>query len=718
MASKMDVYAPCPCGSGKKVKFCCQAVLGEMDKVARLHENKQPDQALKTLERLEEKHPDAPIVSITRAQLLMEEERFDEAASTMRNFLKENPNNAHGSGLLAFSRFMDVGFQQAKPEIHRAFQVCFQNSPEIVASLAAQIADELYQTSTPAAREHLGLALRLTKDGEERQALFQQLMRIDGSSEIPFPLRGTHHLVEIDGPEELQKDIRTAFRLSTLGCWQISATLFEKVADQLSDNWCVWKNIGLCRAWDADHDGAAEALHKAAELASEYEVAVECETLAQLLELPQVEDQVEIMAARFRIGSASMALSLLDGVDRLERISEPADQEKANPKVVGRYLALDMPAPDNSVEVTDDNVPTVQSEVSVFEFQTPEGPQSVLSVIAAADEGRDSAIQLVQNTLGDEIKKPEPGETEEGRLYADSPVRMMLKELQGSQERKYYGTRLDIQQRRDIARADAERFINETWLNTPLKRLGDVTPLAAAEDEELKIDVAAAVRVLESISDVAMIYGDLGALRKTLKVEPEKPLPVTEDLSLNSLSVLESHRLPVAELSDEQLSHIVNRVLLIRHLPFTYEVLTEVSKRDLDALQVMDRPGFLRTIAQVCRDLGKREEALKWLQEGRQEVEKGDNFEEKLNWAMREFQFRIEDRNDPELPGLVSHLWEYYGTKLPAIREAMEPILKEFGMPIPGESASGIILPGSEAATAGAAAGGESKLWVPGDGGG
>ena len=131
MASKMDVYALCPCGSGKKVKFCCQAVMGEMDKVARLHETKQSAQALSVLEKLSEIHPDAPIVAITRAQLLMEERRFDEAATTMRDFLKDNPDSSHGIGLLAYAPFMDVGSQEAKPETHRAFQICQQSSPSI-----------------------------------------------------------------------------------------------------------------------------------------------------------------------------------------------------------------------------------------------------------------------------------------------------------------------------------------------------------------------------------------------------------------------------------------------------------------------------------------------------------------------------------------------------------------------------------------------------------
>ena len=33
---EIDVYAPCPCGSGKKLKFCCAPIVEDMAKVARL----------------------------------------------------------------------------------------------------------------------------------------------------------------------------------------------------------------------------------------------------------------------------------------------------------------------------------------------------------------------------------------------------------------------------------------------------------------------------------------------------------------------------------------------------------------------------------------------------------------------------------------------------------------------------------------------------------
>ena len=719
MSSKMDVYALCPCGSGKKVKFCCQPVLAEMDKVARLHEAKQSQQALTVLDKLAARHPEAPIVAITRAQLLMEERRFDEAASTMRAFLKDHPDSSHGIGLLAYARFMDVGFQEAKPEIHRAFQICPQSSPDVVGSLASQIADDVFYSSSMSAREHLGLALRLTQDQEERQALFQELMRVDGSAEIPFPLRGVHSLEEIEGPEGTAKDIRTATRLSSLGCWEIAAKLFDTLNEQMPDNWKLWKNIGLCRAWDANNSGAAEALRKASELAPTHEIAVECETIAQLLELSDVEGQTPVKAARYKLTSTSKSLSALDGCERTVRLPVTKDQADANPKVVGRYLVLDFPAPPDDEEVRDDNVPSVQAEVSVFDLNTQDGAVGILSVIGADGDARSAAMALIEEQLKDLIANPEDDEhhDSDSPLYSESLVRSVLNELTQSQERKYYGTRLDLVQRRAIAKQEGRDFVENKWCNTKLNRLGGKTPLEAASDPELKVKRAAALHVLESISDVAMLYSDGVELRKTLNIEPEATYEVTAETRLNVLSVLESHRLPISELTDEQLGHIVHRALLIRHVPFAYKVLQEVAKRGVDRIQGIDTSMFQWTIAQVCRELGHHDEALEWLKAGREEVEKGDNFEEKFQWAMREFQFRIENRRDPELPQLIDHLWNFYGKKLPGIRDALKPALEELGVAIPGETRGGLVLPdGAETpATAGAGSGdGESKLWLPG----
>lgn len=711
MASKMDVYAPCPCGSGNKIKFCCQNALKEMDRIARLHESQQTDKALEAIEELAAEFPKAPIIPITKSQLLMEEERFDEAASTMREFLTENENSANGTGLYALARFMDVGFHEARPDIHRAFQVCAQSAPEIIASLAAQIAEDVLMSSSMAAREHLALALRLTRDPQERQALFQRLMQIDGAQEIPYPMRGAHQLEPVDSTEETEKDLKTALRLTMLGCWEIAAKLYTRAADQLGDNWAIWKNIALCRVWDTNHEGAAEAFHKAAELAPNFDDGVECETLAQLLELPDVEEQVEIISTRFQLNSTSKVLTTLDEAPRLHRLVDQQPEPNQNPKVVARYLVLDREEPGKDEEITEENVPVVQTEISVFEVTLPDKTQGVLSAMAPESDEREASIELIKSLIGDEITAPEEGGGEEDHRV-ETPVRRILKELVPSQNRKYYGLRVDVNRRREIAQRDAQEFVNETWLNTALNRLDGKSPKEAASEDSQKQKVAAAVHVLEAVSDQAVLFVDLNEVQSSLGLPEPAPVEITEETSMNALTSMQLSRLNLSALTDEQLAQIVKRAMLTRHVPFVYSVLTEVASRGVEKVRSLDKPTFIRSFAQTCQEMGRRDEALRWIQEGRQHADSEDNFEEKLNWAMREFQFRIEDRKDPELPALVEHIWNYYGGKLPQIKDAMRPVLQELEIPIPGETAGGIVLP--ESAAAAASSGDESKLWLPG----
>ena len=41
-----DPYAMCPCGSGKKLKFCCGEILPDLQRAFRIRDN-QPEAAIK-----------------------------------------------------------------------------------------------------------------------------------------------------------------------------------------------------------------------------------------------------------------------------------------------------------------------------------------------------------------------------------------------------------------------------------------------------------------------------------------------------------------------------------------------------------------------------------------------------------------------------------------------------------------------------------------------
>lgn len=719
MASPVsDVYALCPCGSGKKVKFCCNAAIKELDRVAQLHEKGQIDGALVTLNKLNERFPEALIVPLTRAQLLMESERFTDAATEMRVFLVSHPENTNGTALLAFAHFMDVGFHQAKPEIHRAFQVAQHAAPDVLASLAIQIGNEVFNHNPMSAREHFALALRLTTDAQERQALFSQLMKLDGSVRIPFPMRGSHQLEKVDAPEGAEKELRNAYRLSLSGCWGIAGKLFQKVSEKLPESWALWKNIGLCRIWDDDLTGAGEALHKAAELAPDYESAVECETVAQLSSLHEVEETVPVKMLSYRVKSASKVLTLLDAQPLLSR--EPI-RSGGPSEIVGHYFVLDRALVGPDTPITDDNASTVLGEIQVYDLPNDDASIATVAVITIDGADRDVVTKLLEPILQEEIvpaahdhdhdhgqdcghdhEHPQP------TLRGERNYRMALKELLPLQRTEYYSDRLKGRQRRERVRAVARRFVEQSWTQTTLKRLNGKTPREAANDPTLKVKLAAAVLVLESMDYGVTLAVDFDKLRTEFNIEAFKPLTIT-DQSLNSLSVIQSHRLALKELTHEQLGHVLHRALLIRHIPFAYQVLQEAQQRGLEHLQGMDQVAFAQTMAEISRELGHEAEGLKWAATAREQAELGDDFRRKLTNATREFEFRIEDPSDPELPNVIDRLWNYYGSKLPELRDSLSVVLQELKLPIPGETASGIVLPDSM--VAGATSG--SKLWLP-----
>ncbi len=53
----IDPYTPCPGGTGKKIKFCCSDLLGELDKIKHMLEGDQRAACLEHIEALEGKHP-------------------------------------------------------------------------------------------------------------------------------------------------------------------------------------------------------------------------------------------------------------------------------------------------------------------------------------------------------------------------------------------------------------------------------------------------------------------------------------------------------------------------------------------------------------------------------------------------------------------------------------------------------------------------------------
>src|ERR1700733_1000142 len=105
----IDVYDLCPCGSGKKLKFCCAPIIDEMAKINRLQANDQPRQALAAIEKIEKSHPDNPWVGTVRAEILMALGQIDEAQGILDDLLKRHPDHPQVLGRSALVQLLNKG---------------------------------------------------------------------------------------------------------------------------------------------------------------------------------------------------------------------------------------------------------------------------------------------------------------------------------------------------------------------------------------------------------------------------------------------------------------------------------------------------------------------------------------------------------------------------------------------------------------------------------
>src|ERR1700733_12143746 len=92
----LDAYSPCPCGSGKKFKWCCQPIHEDVAKAMRLEHEGQHESALRVMDEVVAKYPTNPEAGGRKAQLLYQQKRYDDSEAALQKAFEQNPRYAFG----------------------------------------------------------------------------------------------------------------------------------------------------------------------------------------------------------------------------------------------------------------------------------------------------------------------------------------------------------------------------------------------------------------------------------------------------------------------------------------------------------------------------------------------------------------------------------------------------------------------------------------------
>ena len=706
-----DPYADCPCGSGKKIKFCCQDVIPEMQKVARLREN-QPKRAAQILEGLEQNFGANLWVASSHARLLMEQGEYPAAKGRCERYLTKDGNdeqNPELNAIVALAAFVSDGYESAKRTIHRAFQLSARREPALVTRLAGAISLVMLEAeSFMSARAHAAIAVKLSPE-DRRSHCVMQLAQIEGSSRIPYPLRSVHRLVAYTAAVEDQKELDRAVRLSSLGCWKPASILLKRLTEKHPDAAELWHNLALCHAWDGNEPAAAEAFHKSASLYKDDEAAVECETLAQLLDLELTEDVNEIVLKSYKIDSVSKLLTSLDKEDLFDRLSIEVPLDGEGPVAQYRLLAKPFPTDKPPEQLTPPDIPEFIADVLVFDATDQQSAQ--LQITGVEGEGFEQADATLNKAVADQITLDEEAD--------DEPLGVVPVELEGLEWNCHFPAEFPATIARNIETQKMQAVATDVWPNLKLSGLGGKTPLEAKGDAKLKVALQSSIHVLDAFYDRNNVMLDIDALRKSLDLEAPSPV-VPGANNVTGFSTMSLQRIKFGDLSDEQLVDIARRVLLVRHTRTAYAALTEVAGRQA----CVDRIGSERvfsTLVGICREQNRRDEALKWLAAGRDAAEAADEaFRNILEWDVRELNLRMDDPTDSKIPGLWKKFEEQYFPKLPEIRESMAMFMVEKGLghlvsevaTVAAGGSETVWTPDSDSGDADGAGG--KKLWIPG----
>src|SRR5262245_40464038 len=238
----IDLYAPCPCGSGKKFKWCCQPIHAEIDKAFEQHEAGQHENALRTIEAVVQAHSTNPEAWGRKAQLLHLNGRAEDAEKALEEAFKLNKNYAFGYLLQGLFRQAEGEPVGAMMLFRKASELYAQDAAEQLSFLFEQIGDaELGRNHPIAGRYALSRLTQIQPQNAQLQEAFK--VTFGENSRIPEIARRNY---ELQGRESSRSSAwHNVLALADSGKLSEARKAFEELASAPKADALAWYNAGL-----------------------------------------------------------------------------------------------------------------------------------------------------------------------------------------------------------------------------------------------------------------------------------------------------------------------------------------------------------------------------------------------------------------------------------------------------------------------------------------
>ncbi|MFM8414146.1 MAG: hypothetical protein ACKOCX_05420 [Planctomycetota bacterium] len=713
----IDTYAPCPGGTGKKIKFCCSDLVGDIEQLDRLIEGDQIAAALDQVKRLDEKHPGRACLLATRTKLELATKRYGEAAETSRRFLEAFPENPLALGHAAIGEALAGRIQEAAALFDRAREAAAaadrqggddgrDASPELV-RIAATLVQAAAQTG------HVGFAQGLVEwlgdrglgSDEERR----MLAAIVGASGVPAALRTKVALEEAAGDEPWRADFETALKHAR--AWRLSKALtaFRSLRGVAGQSPHLHANLGTLCEMLARPVEASEAWLALAKLPeTPVDDAIEATGRAMALETEANPDRSPMIRFASRIAALAVpageegatAIELMEDKLRHDGHCEAATIDRS------AWVSRNAAPPRSAWRVYDDGDPArLLASLLVFGRQTDREPEAVLQ---GFEPDVAAAVSIVEPLVGSSFTTAAdmssmPGVTPTNWLLG-SQFRMAMPSAPptppAAGEPALFDTLLDRQQA-----ALWKRFAAE-WPEAPLPELLGKSPRQAVADAEGRRRVEAILAEGEATSRRSDASAAWAAMRKSLGLQ--EPGPITSPAPLSEVPPMRWHRLDFNAVPIDQV-----RGVFVTALDAGFELAAERAAEALAARSdatPADRWEALGALAERATSSVRRLALIAELRGIAKELKVSDGM---LDVA--ELRVRMQRGDEAEATRLLQRLQRDHGRDRQVL-QALAEVLMEAGVDIGAMAGRGAGAPAAGPAAAAQPAPAAGKIWTPGSG--
>jgi predicted Zn-dependent protease len=486
----LDPYTPCPCGSGKKFRWCCAPYFGTVEKAFEQERQGQHGAALATMQGLIAAHPDSAPIRGYYAQFLYNAgmadpnqeagaKKVEQAEEALSKALELNPN-------FGMAYFLRGQFRENEGELLGSLllyrKAAETYDPEAHDQLTS-VYLKIYQYESTVLQRPVAARAAL-----ERAAHFQPAdADLRGQLEAEFGA---------DGPYPLVASKKYAFRPTAKPVPESAATgrysdarkAFEDLTALTPDDPAAWFNLGVVLAWLGEQPKAVAALAKSVEFETDDYRAEEAAALAEVLRCGYgMENDSDHISYTFTmpIRDPQPVQGVLQQYSQSGKLRGVRVNRESN-TIIG-LVVEELPS---LISVGAVNLARVAARLMVRDGAIRLSHPNRESAARSADDLR-AALQLA-------VEQPVP--SQHPLNFGDVVLESLAQPSGGGDEAAIEAKMRDY----------ATHYFENIWAQKPLKALAGNTPLDAVGSKVLRKHVFGVVKFLEDCFAAVLPHKQVG----------------------------------------------------------------------------------------------------------------------------------------------------------------------------------------------------------------